>query len=73
MMGSFFQEVLKSEIKNYAYPKMKFDDGMLTMKGIDNLILKRGEFTKDYWNRVDAHKKRKYIINWYNQDKTKYS
>ena len=32
MMGSFFQEVLKSEIKNFADPKMKFAVVMLTIK-----------------------------------------
>jgi len=71
IMGSIFQEVLKSKIKNYSYPKMKYDDGMLTMKEIENLMFK--QFTKEYWNRVDTHKKRKYVINWYNQDTVHYS
>ena len=71
MMGCIFQEVLKSEIKNYALSKMKFDE-MLNMDEINKLVSKNKEIPQEYWNRVDAHKKRMYVINLYNQDEVRY-
>jgi hypothetical protein len=72
MMGCIFQKVLKNEIKNYALSKMKFDE-MLNMDEINKLVSKNKEIPKEYWDRVDAHKKREFVINWYNQDEVNYS
>ena len=72
MMGSIFQKVLKSEIKNFALSKLKFDE-MLNMDEINKLVSKNKEIPQEYWNRVDAHKKREFVINWYNQDEVRYS
>jgi hypothetical protein len=47
MMSSIFQEVLKTDIKNYTLSKMKFDE-MLNMDEINKLVSKNKEIPKEY-------------------------
>jgi hypothetical protein len=65
MMWCFFEQVVKSEMKTYAYGQLKSDPPLPARDIVNN----QAKITKAYWLRVDRHMEREFVINWYSTDK----
>lgn len=65
MMWSFFQQVIASQNKIYAFGQLK-SDAPLSARDI---VKNQSKIKSQYWTRVKRHNKRKFVINWYSTDK----
>lgn len=65
MMWSFFQQVIASQNKIYAFGQLK-SDAPLSARDI---VKNQSKIKSQYWTRVKRHKKRQFVINWYSTDK----
>jgi hypothetical protein len=61
-MQCCFQQVVQSKFKIHSYASLKYTHWY---KRVADDIVKNVKFTKEYWNRVNSHKNRKFVLNWY--------
>ncbi len=66
VMWCFFQDIVKKEIKTFAFGKTKMTD---YFDRPDSIVkFNKDKITSSYWKRVKNHNKRDYVINWYESD-----